>query len=85
MPDQRREPAAPKTQVTAEAARKMLSRNDSPDIPFDVAVNPYRGCEHGCVYCYARPTHAYLGYSPGWTSKPGWWPRPTPSRPCARN
>ena len=65
MPDQRREPAAPKTQVTAEAARKMLSRNDSPDIPFDVAVNPYRGCEHGCVYCYARPTHAYLGYSPG--------------------
>ena len=65
VPDQRREPAAPKTQVTAEAARKMLSRNDSPDIPFDVAVNPYRGCEHGCVYCYARPTHAYLGYSPG--------------------
>jgi DNA repair photolyase len=42
-----------------------LSRNDSPDIPFDVAVNPYRGCEHGCVYCFARPTHAYLGYSPG--------------------
>ena len=70
VPDQRREPAAPKTQVTAEAARKMLSRNDSPDIPFDVAVNPYRGCEHGCVYCYARPTHAYLGYSPGGLRNP---------------
>ncbi|WP_082308446.1 PA0069 family radical SAM protein [Achromobacter sp. DMS1] len=57
--------AAPQTTVTPEAARKMLSRNDSPDIPFELAVNPYRGCEHGCVYCYARPTHAYLGYSPG--------------------
>ncbi|CAP42250.1 PA0069 family radical SAM protein [Bordetella petrii] len=54
-----------KTTVKPEQARKLLSRNDSPDIPFDVAVNPYRGCEHGCVYCYARPTHAYLGYSPG--------------------
>ncbi|HYG44363.1 MAG TPA: PA0069 family radical SAM protein [Bordetella sp.] len=58
------EPAL-KTTVRPEQARKLLSRNDSPDIPFDVAVNPYRGCEHGCVYCYARPTHAYLGYSPG--------------------
>ena len=65
LPDTRIAPAAPKTTVTAEEARKMLSRNDSPDIPFDVAVNPYRGCEHGCVYCYARPTHSYLGLSPG--------------------
>ncbi|MCF7766217.1 PA0069 family radical SAM protein [Achromobacter pulmonis] len=65
LPDARIAPAAPKTTVTAEEARKVLSRNDSPDIPFDVAVNPYRGCEHGCVYCYARPTHSYLGYSPG--------------------
>lgn len=65
LPDVRRAPAAPQTTVTAEEARKILSRNDSPDIPFDVAVNPYRGCEHGCVYCYARPTHSYLGYSPG--------------------
>lgn len=65
LPDARVAPAAPKTTVTAEQARKILSRNDSPDIPFDVAVNPYRGCEHGCVYCYARPTHSYLGYSPG--------------------
>lgn len=58
-------PDAPKTSVTAEQARKILSRNDSPDIPFEVAINPYRGCEHGCVYCYARPTHSYLGMSPG--------------------
>jgi len=59
------EAGRPATTVRAEQARKLLSRNDSPDIPFDVAINPYRGCEHGCVYCYARPTHAYLGYSPG--------------------
>lgn len=65
VPDTRLAPPAPKTTVTAEEARKMLSRNDSPDIPFDAAVNPYRGCEHGCVYCYARPTHSYLGMSPG--------------------
>ncbi|CAB3692069.1 hypothetical protein LMG3441_02081 [Achromobacter kerstersii] len=65
LPDTRIAPPLPKTTVTAEEARKMLSRNDSPDIPFDVAVNPYRGCEHGCVYCYARPTHSYLGMSPG--------------------
>ena len=57
--------SAPKTTVSLEQARRLLSRNDSPDIPFEVAVNTYRGCEHGCVYCYARPTHAYLGYSPG--------------------
>ena len=43
----------------------MISRNDSPDLPFDQSINPYRGCEHGCVYCFARPTHAYLGLSPG--------------------
>ncbi|WGJ91986.1 PA0069 family radical SAM protein [Achromobacter mucicolens] len=65
LPDTRCAPSPPKTTVTAEEARKILSRNDSPDIPFDVAANPYRGCEHGCVYCYARPTHSYLGYSPG--------------------
>lgn len=53
------------TTIEVERARTLMSRNTSPDIPFDVAVNPYRGCEHGCVYCYARPTHAYLGYSPG--------------------
>lgn len=58
-------PPALRTEVAVERARKILSRNDSPDIPFDRAINPYRGCEHGCVYCFARPTHAYLGWSPG--------------------
>lgn len=54
-----------RTTVREEHARRLLSYNVSPDIPFDRAINPYRGCEHGCTYCYARPTHAYLGYSPG--------------------
>jgi len=53
------------TQVTLEQARSILTRNASPDIPFDVSLNPYRGCEHGCIYCFARPTHAYLDLSPG--------------------
>ena len=53
------------TTVTVERARSIISRNESPDIPFDQSINPYRGCEHGCVYCYARPTHAYLDLSPG--------------------
>jgi len=54
-----------KTTVTADATRKIITRNDSPDISFDRSINPYRGCEHGCIYCFARPTHAYLGLSPG--------------------
>src|SRR6267378_1533666 len=54
-----------KTTVTIDTARKVITRTDSPDISFDRSINPYRGCEHGCVYCYARPTHAYLGLSPG--------------------
>ena len=53
------------TQVTEERARSVISRNDSPDIGFSQSVNPYRGCEHGCVYCFARPSHAYLDLSPG--------------------
>jgi DNA repair photolyase len=53
------------TTLTREAARKAITYNDSPDIGFDRSINPYRGCEHGCVYCYARPSHAYLGLSPG--------------------
>ena len=56
---------APKTQVQADASRSLLVYNESPDIPFDRSINPYRGCEHGCIYCFARPTHAYLGLSPG--------------------
>jgi DNA repair photolyase len=54
-----------KTEVSFEAARKIITRNQSPDISFDRSINPYRGCEHGCVYCFARPTHSYLGLSPG--------------------
>ena len=54
-----------KTQVTRERAKTIISRNDSPDISFDRSVNPYRGCEHGCSYCFARPTHANVGLSPG--------------------
>ncbi|WP_245276428.1 PA0069 family radical SAM protein [Methylocapsa aurea] len=54
-----------RTQVTQERAKTIITRNDSPDISFDRSINPYRGCEHGCVYCFARPTHAYLGFSPG--------------------
>jgi DNA repair photolyase len=53
------------TSVGIDAARKVITRNDSPDISFDRSINPYRGCEHGCIYCFARPTHAYLGLSPG--------------------
>jgi DNA repair photolyase len=62
-----RDAAAPplRTTVTTLASRSVIARNDSPDVPFDRSVNPYRGCEHGCIYCYARPTHAYLDHSPG--------------------
>jgi DNA repair photolyase len=57
--------ARPRTEVVAEVAKSILTRNTSPDIPFHVSLNPYRGCEHGCIYCFARPTHSYLGLSPG--------------------
>ncbi len=53
------------TETQIEQARSIISHNDSPDLSFDRSINPYRGCEHGCIYCYARPTHAYLGHSPG--------------------
>ncbi|AOK29155.1 MULTISPECIES: PA0069 family radical SAM protein [Burkholderia] len=59
------EPPVLRTQVFEERARTILTRNASPDIPFNVSLNPYRGCEHGCIYCFARPTHSYLGLSPG--------------------
>ncbi len=54
-----------RTQVFEERAKSILTHNASPDIPFSVSLNPYRGCEHGCIYCFARPTHSYLGLSPG--------------------
>jgi DNA repair photolyase len=54
-----------RTEVTKDSTRSIIARNDSPDISFSQSINPYRGCEHGCIYCFARPTHAYLGLSPG--------------------
>ena len=61
-PDER---GNPKTVFIPDGSASVVSKNNSPDIPFEVSLNPYRGCEHGCVYCYARPTHEFLGYSPG--------------------
>ncbi len=59
------DPAGFATTVTVERPKTVITRNDSPDISFDRSINPYRGCEHGCVYCFARPTHAFVGLSPG--------------------
>ena len=59
------EPAPLRTTVRHDRTKSVITRNVSPDVPFDRSINPYRGCEHGCVYCFARPTHAYLGLSPG--------------------
>ncbi len=59
------EPLPLDTTYTRDSSRSIIAYNESPDIPFDRSINPYRGCEHGCTYCYARPTHAYLGLSPG--------------------
>jgi DNA repair photolyase len=61
----REETPRPPTEVLPDASRTVIVRNRSPDIPFEQSINPYRGCEHGCIYCYARPSHAYLGLSPG--------------------
>ena len=63
--DDEREAPPLRTTLTRDASRTVIARNASPDVPFDRSINPYRGCEHGCVYCYARPSHAYLGLSPG--------------------
>ena len=59
------EPTPPATEIIEQHVKSIVSSNDSPDISFDLTVNPYRGCEHGCVYCFARPTHSYLNMSPG--------------------
>src|ERR1700752_5010777 len=53
------------TQFLRDTSRTIIATNDSPDVGFDASINPYRGCEHGCIYCYARPTHEYLGFSSG--------------------
>jgi DNA repair photolyase len=61
----REEVLPPQTQIVEEHVKSIIASNDSPDVHFDLSINPYRGCEHGCVYCFARPTHSYLGLSPG--------------------
>lgn len=63
--DGEEEEPRPRTHVRVDSSRSILSSNQSPDVPFDLSLNPYRGCEHGCIYCFARPTHAFLGLSPG--------------------
>lgn len=65
------------TSVTHETARSIITHNRSPDIPFELSINPYRGCEHGCIYCYARPGHAYMGLSPGMDFETRLLPNPT--------
>ena len=64
-PEEAAEPRAPETQIMQVRARSVITRNQSPDVGFNLSVNPYQGCEHGCVYCFARPTHAYHDLSPG--------------------
>ncbi|MCJ2049909.1 PA0069 family radical SAM protein [Methylobacterium sp. J-070] len=81
------EPDAPmplRTRVTAERTNRIIARNTSPDIPFDRSINPYRGCEHGCIYCYARPTHAWLGLSPGLDFESRIFAKPDAARLLAR-
>jgi len=64
-PEDSDEVSAPHTQFFSDSSKSLIAYNDSPDVGFDASINPYRGCEHGCVYCYARPTHEYLGFSAG--------------------
>ncbi|MEW6158083.1 MAG: radical SAM protein, partial [Verrucomicrobiota bacterium] len=59
------EDSAPRTEFFSDHSKSIIAHNQSPDVGFESSVNPYRGCEHGCIYCYARPTHEYLGFSPG--------------------
>lgn len=77
-------PAPLRTQVTPERSARIIARNSSPDIPFDRSINPYRGCEHGCIYCYARPTHAWLGLSPGLDFESRIYTKPDAARLLAR-
>ena len=59
------EPDSVATTLEPERAKEIITENDSPDVPFEQSINPYRGCSHGCIFCYARPSHAYMGLSPG--------------------
>ncbi len=77
-------PAPLRTEVRPERTASVITRNTSPDIPFDRSLNPYRGCEHGCIYCYARPTHAYLGLSPGLDFESRLFTKPDAARLLAR-
>jgi hypothetical protein len=67
------EDPAPATRFFLDRTQSIIAYNDSPDVGFGASINPYRGCEHGCVYCYARPTHEYLGFSAGLISKARSW------------
>ncbi len=73
-----------RTEVAIDRARSIITRNASPDVPFDRSINPYRGCEHGCIYCFARPTHAYLGLSPGQDFETRLFAKPDAPRLLAR-
>ncbi len=78
-------PAPPlRTTVSVDASRTIIARNDSPDVGFDQSINPYRGCEHGCIYCFARPTHAFLGLSPGLDFESRLFAKPDAARLLAR-
>jgi hypothetical protein len=79
------QPSLPQTSLQVDMAKSIISHNDSPDLPFEQSLNPYRGCEHGCIYCYARPTHAYLGLSPALISKHGSLPSRRLPESCAMN
>ena len=74
-----------KTTIFEEQPKTIIARNQSPDISFDRSINPYRGCEHGCVYCYARPTHAYMGLSPGLDFESKLFVKPTRRSFCGPN
>src|SRR5580704_11728528 len=73
-----------KTEILKDSARTIITRNQSPDISFDQSINPYKGCEHGCIYCFARPTHAYLGLSPGADFEPKIFAKPNAAELLAR-
>src|SRR5262249_48413957 len=78
--DEGEEPPRLATTITIDATRTIIARNQSPDLSFDRSINPYRGCEHGCIYCFARPTHAFLGLSPGLDFESKLFVKPNPAR-----